>query len=289
MDEGFKRINYFTGQFLEAEDLNGEQDYHLGKRRLHHKCLHTPGIGEGCLEDLTVTALADGLGVSVAPGYALDGEGRDLYLPEQMELPLQMEKYFRPSTVYISIQYDEKKIDERPNRAYPDFTGHAFIREYPKVTFTSDAPDNNSVIELARIELSHDATRVNNPRDVKNPGVDEIDRRHVRKAGAVVQTKLEFEQKDGVELPGAQENTESRYSTEIAIAVVPATDPPRVYVATVHPTKIMKATKEARIQWEIETSYTKSQDGVGRVVYHLCLRNLANVPVEVSCRWCRLL
>ena len=57
----------------------------MEKRRYHNKYLHTPGVVFGCLEDLNVTITGEGTALTIAPGYAIDGEGRDLFLPEPKE------------------------------------------------------------------------------------------------------------------------------------------------------------------------------------------------------------
>lgn len=283
MDQSFKRINYFTGQFLTAEDLKQAQDYHLAKRRLHNKCLHTPGVVEGCLEKLVVTALDDGLGVHVAPGYALDAEGRDLYLPERAELPLSLENYPRPATVYVTIQYDEQKIEERHNRVHQDYTGHAFIREYPKVSITSEEPDNTGGIELARIELSNEATRVNNPRDAENPGPNEIDRRHVLKVGAqrghvsiddigvLVDAAI-------TDIAASKKDFPSEQDPYVTLDKFDAKEVQhRFYTASVYPLE------NGQISWRIESFYKN-----GEIEYRLFFRNPQPKAVKVAYRIYRL-
>ena len=52
----FKRLNFFTGFFTTAEDWLQGQQYHLEKRKLHLRGLHTPGIIPGDGEELKVTA-----------------------------------------------------------------------------------------------------------------------------------------------------------------------------------------------------------------------------------------
>ena len=42
-----RRLNYFSGRLLTAEDLKEEQTYHLNKRRLHNLALHDWGVVVG--------------------------------------------------------------------------------------------------------------------------------------------------------------------------------------------------------------------------------------------------
>jgi hypothetical protein len=41
------RVRYFNGQFLQEEDFQVEQAYHLDRQRRHNRTLHTPGIADG--------------------------------------------------------------------------------------------------------------------------------------------------------------------------------------------------------------------------------------------------
>jgi len=42
-----KRLNYFTGQFLEAQDFIDEQSYHLEMRRRRNRLQMGPGVLDG--------------------------------------------------------------------------------------------------------------------------------------------------------------------------------------------------------------------------------------------------
>lgn len=75
---------YFPGQLLTADDLTAEQEVDTGLRRLHHRMLHGWGIASG----LTVTGRLGDSHVVVGQGYALDGGGRELVLPEGVAVPI---------------------------------------------------------------------------------------------------------------------------------------------------------------------------------------------------------
>src|SRR3979411_2197830 len=67
----FKRINFFEGFFTTGEDWNAAEAYHLEKRRLHNRVLHTPGVVPVVGGGLRVMARGRGdLSLEVAPGYA---------------------------------------------------------------------------------------------------------------------------------------------------------------------------------------------------------------------------
>jgi hypothetical protein len=79
------RPRFFAGQLLTQEDLQLIVDYAVGKNRLHNRFL----FGEGVVCGLTVTCPPCGDGtVVVAPGYALDCCGNDIYVPCRQEVDI---------------------------------------------------------------------------------------------------------------------------------------------------------------------------------------------------------
>jgi hypothetical protein len=82
MLEAPRRLNYFSGRLLTAEDFATEQSYWLGKHRSHGRHLHGSGIVCG----LRVTPSGPG-GVTVEPGLAIDGLGREIVVPAPRQMP----------------------------------------------------------------------------------------------------------------------------------------------------------------------------------------------------------
>lgn len=77
-DGALARPRFFAGQLLTQEDLQLIVDYAVGKNRLHNRFL----FGEGVVCGLSVTCPpCGGASVVVAPGYALDCCGNDIYVP----------------------------------------------------------------------------------------------------------------------------------------------------------------------------------------------------------------
>ncbi len=70
-----RRVSFFTGRLLTAEDLQAEQEYHRTMRYLHNR-MHGYGIADGL--DVRV----DGAGIHVGPGLAVDPLGRELVVTE---------------------------------------------------------------------------------------------------------------------------------------------------------------------------------------------------------------
>jgi len=42
-----RRVNYFAGRLLTAEDFRAEQEYHREKSRRHNRRLHGSGVASG--------------------------------------------------------------------------------------------------------------------------------------------------------------------------------------------------------------------------------------------------
>ncbi|SHF55981.1 hypothetical protein [Streptoalloteichus hindustanus] len=84
MDEDrIKRVSYSDGQYLRLEDFQAEQDYHVRMRRRHNLAGHTWGVVTG------LELLAERDKLSVQPGFAIDGYGRELVLLSRADVPIQ--------------------------------------------------------------------------------------------------------------------------------------------------------------------------------------------------------
>ena len=82
MTEPPRRVRFFSGQVLTAEDLAAAQEYLRGMRRLHNR-LH----GYGTVSGLDVE-VGDGE-VHVTPGVAIDPLGREIVLTRPLTLCLE--------------------------------------------------------------------------------------------------------------------------------------------------------------------------------------------------------
>ena len=77
------RPTFFEGQLLTAADLRHEQDYQDHKRQL----LNLATVGPGVVTGLEVSADKDGTGITVSPGLAIDGLGREIIVPAETRVP----------------------------------------------------------------------------------------------------------------------------------------------------------------------------------------------------------
>ncbi|WP_200248516.1 hypothetical protein [Thiococcus pfennigii] len=95
------RPSFFEGQFLTAADLNASAHSQRALRWLHNRGLHNWGIAFG----YELTGVTDERVVRIAPGYALDCQGRELVLGEPLELeipPVSGPKRFALVAVYAT-------------------------------------------------------------------------------------------------------------------------------------------------------------------------------------------
>src|SRR5919202_4206124 len=112
-----KRVRFFDGQFLQDQDFVDEQKYHLDRERRHHRVLHTAGIADG----LTVTAGAANQ-VTVAPGTAVDSDGRALVLAQATTVDLPAEKFNDKQGVELYLSYQESAEDRQTAAGSADYT-----------------------------------------------------------------------------------------------------------------------------------------------------------------------
>src|SRR3954466_2133663 len=78
------RVAFFTGQRLEAEDLNDAGAQQRALRWLHNRSLHGWGIGLG----FAVSGNKGDRQVRIGTGYAIDCLGREIILAEVTTKPV---------------------------------------------------------------------------------------------------------------------------------------------------------------------------------------------------------
>jgi hypothetical protein len=87
------RNRYFTGKYMTARDFAAEQEYFIGRHRLHNRLFHGWGIVCGLEVEHHSAPGCRERWVIVRAGIAIDCCGRELVLPEDtvVELPLPWE------------------------------------------------------------------------------------------------------------------------------------------------------------------------------------------------------
>jgi hypothetical protein len=147
----FEKNNYFCGKLMVDRDFRADQLYHSGKQRLHNAWLH--GWGTVCGLTVIPHPNCPNLRVVVNPGLAMDCQGREIFVPQPVEVVL--ESYGRetdgtgagtekPENLYICLRYMECEtepvpvfLDEcgcsdacAPNRIRETFLIEVFTKEH---------------------------------------------------------------------------------------------------------------------------------------------------------------
>lgn len=112
-----RRLNYFVGRLLAADDLTSEQDYHRDKQRRHN--LHCHGVG--VVRGLKVSTVRKNSGwrVAIEPGVAIDPAGNEIGLctTAQLQLPKS------PTAIQVGIRFSERLCDPVPSLSDPALPG----------------------------------------------------------------------------------------------------------------------------------------------------------------------
>ena len=91
MSNQIERLRYYDGEYLRSFDFTDEQSYHVEmRRRLNHR-LHLHGIVYGLhlVQDQDSPPPPQIPFFSIAPGMAIDREGREIFLPAPYSLSAQ--------------------------------------------------------------------------------------------------------------------------------------------------------------------------------------------------------
>ena len=274
-DEPLRKINYFTGFFLRAEDLQAAEAYRDRTRWLHNLLLHGPGVVRGFRDGLAVTVNDRGNEITVGTGLAIDPLGREVLLAQASTHPIRRAEYDLPAVLYVTLGYETRKIDYRENIGNRDYSGNAFTEEFGRVTVATKEPDK-TVLELARIRLTKEGTRVRPAADPHAPGPEEIDTRQRLHTG-IARALLRLD--DFAEVVALGEaNVPGKDTARIRIDEVTEGERARVFSISVHPKGA------ARIRWYQEAV----TDQRGATQYMLILENREGTDAVVRYKAYRL-
>ena len=136
------RPSYFRGQLLDETDFRAEQDYYRNAFLLHNTKFHSWGVVSG----LTV-GLHENRKVSVAPGMAVDGLGREIVLEETAVLDVSAFGTDQP--FYVTLSYEEALGEQRQSEFGE---GPARVMEY-SVLSAATSEGSGGAVTLARVQL----------------------------------------------------------------------------------------------------------------------------------------
>lgn len=133
-DTSFKRVNFFHGRLLSADDLQAEQNYFLARGRSHNRHAH----GWGVLHGLNARVIGDT--VEVSPGVAIDCAGNEIHVRSCVSLAMPADA----RRLVVLIRYVERGVDPVPVLgSYPgaeDAVQFALIEETCEVELSATAP-----------------------------------------------------------------------------------------------------------------------------------------------------
>lgn len=143
-----KRLNYYTGLFLQEEDFIAEQNYHVSQRKEQNKLLLTPGIVDPNT-GLAVT-VSDKTKVTVSAGVAIDAAGNQLIVLDGDE---NRKDIATTSTteqdVFLTLSSQELITD-----ALPGGTGtRIFAKPNFELIPTTPPPSEDVKIRLAQLKI----------------------------------------------------------------------------------------------------------------------------------------
>jgi hypothetical protein len=146
-----KRMKYFKGEFLNQEDFEVEQSYHVEMLRNHNKNLHSYGIAEG----LDVPVDIGSKEVKVTSGMAIDAQGRQIVQDSDVSIPIINTT---ETELYLTISYYQDETDSRDDNTGvgPNFTRiveNPCIKFYEKGDF--DKLDPSLYFLLAKVTLDN--------------------------------------------------------------------------------------------------------------------------------------
>jgi hypothetical protein len=148
---GLRRVRYFAGRLLDAEDLQAEQDYLVGRLDRRNRLLHGAGIVAG----LEVTLEPGDNGepaLVIGAGLAFDPRGREIHLEAPCRLPL-------PASVdplWVLLRFDELPCRRVPVGGTPGDGAETSMAQPTRIveTFaaTLSATTDADAVSVARVQ-----------------------------------------------------------------------------------------------------------------------------------------
>jgi len=145
-----RRVNYFTGRLLSAEDFGAEQAYHREKSRLHNRRLHGSGVVSGLTVSLTGGTSRPA--ITVKPGVGIDPTGNELELDAERSIPIGV----KARAFLVVLRYVERPVEPVPSIGTggdADTMAYARIEEDCELVLVPDDPPrrrDDAGLSLAR-------------------------------------------------------------------------------------------------------------------------------------------
>lgn len=140
-----KRLNYFNHQFLEEQDFQDEQHYHIDMRRRINRSLHLWGVVDG----LRVVRSGN-REVTVEPGFALDVEGRELVILKPVVRDISYSEHHKQ--VHVLVNYKDR-MDDADRRSSGGIEGYYRVTEDSEVGVTHESDKQGGGVLLATVHF----------------------------------------------------------------------------------------------------------------------------------------
>lgn len=153
-----KRPNYVDGKLLSPDDFQAEQEYQREKQWQHNRMLHGYGVVVGLEVGLTEQANGS-TQVTVSPGYALDGWGREIVVTEPLTVFLPGDRH----DLIVYLKYLDHADDDDRDKKEMAHTPPMYVVEGAQLTFEpaagekalSAATREDFAIPIARLRRPH--------------------------------------------------------------------------------------------------------------------------------------
>ncbi len=148
-----KRPDYHHGQLLLEDDFLAEQRFHMDARRRHNLNCHGWGVVRG-LEVI----VKGGSSVTVRPGYAIDGLGRDIELDQAESIDVVSAE--PGERVRISLAYEEEQGEGRGNsgakrrECFAVITASAVVQEPSALILATVQLDDEGKVRVDSVDYS---------------------------------------------------------------------------------------------------------------------------------------
>ncbi|WP_377645353.1 hypothetical protein [Oryzobacter terrae] len=140
-----RRVNFFHGLVLGADDLAAEQAYHR-EMRYRHNQLH----GYGTVSGLEVADEGSGV-LRVGPGWAVDALGREIVVAEPVAVPLEPHVGRRRAVHDLVIEWHEAADCAVPVPGPDDTVEPTRWVEQPVVSLVAPGEAPPDALVLARV------------------------------------------------------------------------------------------------------------------------------------------
>lgn len=145
-----KRVRFFSGKLVTAEDLAAEQEYHLARQRLRNRRHPGPGVVTG----LRVSIETAGFGVT--PGLAIDPHGREIIVPGSELVPYGSSL----QRAWLIIRYKETLTDPVPSPTWGEVEYTRIEEGYELALVPVKSSGGAGSVVLAELERTAQGWRV---------------------------------------------------------------------------------------------------------------------------------